>query len=39
MAMTFREVRTVATRACPVCAIGVQALVDYDAFVGMEARS
>src|SRR5438309_1839944 len=41
MAMTFREVRFRRNRACPVCGDRptLQALVDYDAFVGMEARS
>jgi adenylyltransferase/sulfurtransferase len=41
MAMTFREVRYRRNRACPVCGDRptLQALVDYDAFVGMEARS
>jgi adenylyltransferase/sulfurtransferase len=41
MAMTFREVRYPRNRACPVCGDRptVQSLVDYDAFVGMEARS
>jgi adenylyltransferase/sulfurtransferase len=41
MAMTFREVRYPRNRACPVCGDRptVQNLVDYDAFVGMEARS
>jgi adenylyltransferase/sulfurtransferase len=41
MAMTFREVRYRRNRACPVCGDRptVQRLVDYDAFVGVEARS
>jgi sulfur-carrier protein adenylyltransferase/sulfurtransferase len=41
MAMTFREVRYHRNRACPVCGDRptVQRLVDYDAFVGVEARS
>ncbi len=41
MAMTFREVRYRRNRACPVCGDHptVQRLVDYDAFVGVEARS
>ena len=41
MAMTFREVRYRRNRACPVCGDRptVQGLVDYDAFVGLEARS
>jgi adenylyltransferase/sulfurtransferase len=41
MAMTFREVRYRRNRACPVCGDRptVQRLVDYDAFVGAEARS
>ncbi|HVS05383.1 MAG TPA: molybdopterin-synthase adenylyltransferase MoeB [Candidatus Dormibacteraeota bacterium] len=41
MAMTFREVRYRRNRACPVCGDRptVQSLVDYDAFVGVEARS
>jgi adenylyltransferase/sulfurtransferase len=41
MAMTFREVRYRRNRACPVCGDHptVQRLVDYDAFVGAEARS
>jgi len=41
MAMTFREVRYRRNRACPVCGDRptVQGLVDYDAFVGVEARS
>lgn len=41
MAMTFREVRYRRNRACPVCGDHptVQHLVDYDAFVGVEARS
>ena len=41
MAMTFREVRYRRNRACPVCGEHptVQHLVDYDAFVGVEARS
>lgn len=40
MAMTFREVRYRRNRACPVCGDHptVQRLVDYDAFVGAEAR-
>ena len=40
MAMTFREVRYRRNRACPVCGDRptVQTLVDYDAFVGAEAR-
>ena len=41
MAMTFREVRYRRNRSCPVCGDRptVQGLVDYDAFVGAEARS
>jgi adenylyltransferase/sulfurtransferase len=41
MAMTFREVRYRRNRACPVCGDRptVQSLVDYDAFVGVEAQS
>jgi adenylyltransferase/sulfurtransferase len=41
MAMTFREVRYRRNRACPVCGDRptVQSLVDYDAFVGVEAHS
>jgi adenylyltransferase/sulfurtransferase len=41
MAMTFREVRYRRNRACPVCGDRptVHSLVDYDAFVGVEARS
>ena len=41
MAMTFHEVRYRRNRACPVCGDHptVQSLVDYDAFVRMEARS
>ncbi len=41
MAMTFREVRYRRNRACPVCGDRptVLRLVDYDAFVGVEARS
>ena len=41
MAMTFREVRYRRNRACPVCGDHptVQRLVDYGAFVGVEARS
>jgi adenylyltransferase/sulfurtransferase len=41
MAMTFREVRYQRNRACPVCGDRptVHSLVDYDAFVGVEARS
>jgi adenylyltransferase/sulfurtransferase len=41
MAMTFREVRYRRNRACQVCGDRptVQALVDYDAFVGAEVRS
>jgi adenylyltransferase/sulfurtransferase len=40
MAMTFREVRYRRNRACAVCGDRptVQSLVDYDAFVGVEAR-
>jgi adenylyltransferase/sulfurtransferase len=40
MAMTFREVRYRRNRACPVCGDHptVQRLVDYDAFVGAQAR-
>jgi sulfur-carrier protein adenylyltransferase/sulfurtransferase len=39
MAMTFREVRYRRNRACPVCGDRptIQELVDYDAFVGVEA--
>jgi sulfur-carrier protein adenylyltransferase/sulfurtransferase len=41
MAMTFREVRYRRNRACPVCGDRptVQRLVDYDAFIGVEANS
>ncbi|MDQ6712675.1 MAG: molybdopterin-synthase adenylyltransferase MoeB [Candidatus Dormibacteraeota bacterium] len=41
MAMTFREVRYRRNRACPVCGDRptVLSLADYDAFVGVEARS
>jgi adenylyltransferase/sulfurtransferase len=41
MAMTFREVRYRRNRACPVCGDRptVHSLVDYDAFVGVGARS
>ena len=40
MAMTFREVRYSRDRTCPVCGDRptVHSLVDYDAFVGVEAR-
>jgi sulfur-carrier protein adenylyltransferase/sulfurtransferase len=41
MAMTFREVRYRRNRACLVCGDRptVESLVDYDAFVGVEAQS